>query len=235
MKSIQRAAVAIAACASLFHGAASPAADAPQRPRDPWVFRSALDGHARMLTVALSDKLYITYDTQHASLARAWHDGVNFTGGVYDARHGPQPTSIGKPYFKAPENAVAWTATQNGKPVDAKPRYAGYSMHENRVSIRFTVDTPAGRVTIDESPDVGDAADGVSLVRTFTVSNLPEGTTLTLTPQGSPGDWPVAYDVVADGAAPATPAEAKPTTQPAVPMNFSKNGTFRVTTTWRQS
>ncbi|MGC4030188.1 MAG: hypothetical protein QM754_00365 [Tepidisphaeraceae bacterium] len=217
----------------------STAADAPPRPRDPWVFRSALDGHARMLTVALSDKLYITYDTQHATLARAWHDGVNFTGGVYDARHGPQPTSLGKPYFKAPNETAAWTVQQDGKPVDAKVHYLGYRMNGDSVAIDFAIHTPIGRVKISEVPEVVREGDGITLSRAFTVDGLPTGTTLDLSLAGSDGDAVVEYNVQVPAATPAGKLVATPTTQPTSQptslLRITNNGLVRLFTKWGQA
>ena len=69
-----------------------------QRPRDIWVFRSVLDKRARMVTMALSDDLWVAYDATNCGLYKAWKGGVKFDGAVYTTSHGPQPTSEGAAY-----------------------------------------------------------------------------------------------------------------------------------------
>lgn len=71
----------------------------PERPRDPWVFRSVLDGEPRMVVLALHEDLWVAYDAGNGELARAWTGDVVFRGAVHDAVHGPQPESRGTPHL----------------------------------------------------------------------------------------------------------------------------------------
>lgn len=85
--------------------APQPAPHSHGRPIDPWVFRSVLDGNARMLTAALDPNLWIAFDVDHGELWRVWGGDVHFTGTVYDTLHGPQPTARGVDHFVWPD----WT------------------------------------------------------------------------------------------------------------------------------
>src|SRR5678809_1119717 len=72
----------------------------PDRPIQPWAFRSVLDSQARILTIALHDDLWVAYHTDSCSLYKAWRGYVHFQGAVYDNNHGPQPISIGDAWIK---------------------------------------------------------------------------------------------------------------------------------------
>ncbi len=95
-----RFAPAPAAAAEAVASARAPAPEATGRPRDPWVFRSVLDGNARALTAALDHDLWIAFDVDRGELWRVWRGDVRFTGTVYDTLHGPQPTARGPAYFE---------------------------------------------------------------------------------------------------------------------------------------
>ncbi|MDA9139561.1 hypothetical protein N9N42_01795 [Flavobacteriaceae bacterium] len=47
-----------------------------ERPVDTWVFRSVLDKHPRMITVALHNDLWVAYDAQTAALYKKKHGKV---------------------------------------------------------------------------------------------------------------------------------------------------------------
>ena len=55
----------------------------PQRPTDPWAFRSVLDKNPRMLTLALDTACYIAYDLARCSLYKVWKGGVLMEGTAY--------------------------------------------------------------------------------------------------------------------------------------------------------
>jgi len=68
----------------------------PGRGHSPWVIRSSLDGRPRMLSIALAHELWLAYSTETASIHQFWRGDVDFTGPVYDAQHGFEPTSRGE-------------------------------------------------------------------------------------------------------------------------------------------
>ncbi|QYK53602.1 MAG: DUF1080 domain-containing protein [Fimbriimonadaceae bacterium] len=157
---------------------AQPAQPAPQRPRDIWVFRSVLDQNARMLTAALSNDLWVAYDTKTCSLYKAWTGGVKFDGAVYTTVHGPQPTSIGEPYLlNRAKN------TWSFGPTEVKPRYLGYKIVNKQLQFRFELTAEdKQKVQITEVPEYVPSASGtVTLERTFTVSGLKPSQNLRLT------------------------------------------------------
>ena len=67
----------------------------PERPHQPFAFRSVLDEQPRIITLALHDDVWAAYHTDSCSLYKVWKGHVQFQGAVYDNAHGPQPISIG--------------------------------------------------------------------------------------------------------------------------------------------
>ncbi|MGE0000779.1 MAG: family 16 glycoside hydrolase [Fimbriimonadaceae bacterium] len=143
----------------------------PDRPVDVWAFRSVLDGRPRMLTLALSEDLYVAYDATHCSLVQAWVGGVKLDGSVYTAEHGPQPTSTGSWYYRGPADRDVWRV--NG--VTVRPRFRGYRFIEGQCRLRYEL--KAGKKTIEvlETPE---RRPGPILERKFSVSGMPKGTVL---------------------------------------------------------
>jgi hypothetical protein len=134
--------------------APSPGADAPAHPRDPWVFRSVLDGKARMLTIALDDEMWLAYDATHCGLAKAWRGGVRFEGAVYDARHGPQPVSVGPVYTVGYDGPVWHARKSNGEQLALEARWAGYRLAGERVTLLYDLALADGRVVrVEETPE----------------------------------------------------------------------------------
>jgi hypothetical protein len=150
------------------------------RPRDPWVFRSVLDEQARMVTIALSDRLWIAYDAQTCSLHKGWDGGVKFTGGVYDARHGPQPQSQGAVYFAT--DGAAWMVETDGRLQPVTSRYRGYQLRDDGVVLRYTIDVAGapGAVEVEERPEVDASGQALALRRTLRVTGLGDAQRLAL-------------------------------------------------------
>jgi hypothetical protein len=119
------------------------------RPRDPWVFRCVLDQHPRMVTLALSDEMWVAYDATHCGLYKAWKGGVHFDGPVYTTVHGPQPTSVGTSYVDGIDGGV-WYG--NGKLANA--RWKGYRFNGDHVALEYEIALADGRkVAVQESPE----------------------------------------------------------------------------------
>ncbi len=119
------------------------------RPRDPWVFRCVLDQHPRMVTLALSDEMWVAYDATHCGLYKAWKGGVHFDGPVYTTVHGPQPTTQGTSYVDGVDGDV-WSV--NGQL--AKARWKGYRFNGEHVALEYEIPLPDGRkVAVQESPE----------------------------------------------------------------------------------
>ena len=165
------------------------------RPRDPWVFRCVLDRKPRIVTLALSDEMWIAYDATTCGVYKAWKGGVNFDGPVYTTVHGPQPTSVGSSYTEGFEGDV-WEANVAGKDVPVHAVWRGYLFNGDHVALQYELQLPGGKkVLVQESPEfvkpetLFDAARREELVlmeghpgllRSFLARDIPEDTKITL-------------------------------------------------------
>ncbi|MDR6197396.1 PA14 domain-containing protein [Siphonobacter sp. SORGH_AS_0500] len=150
------------------------------RPREAWVLRSVLDNRPRMLSVALHDKLWLAYNTQTASLYKAWLGTIDFSGPVYTSAHGPQPVSVGVAYMQEPD-ANPWRVLTNGTEVTPGITYKGHSIVNNQVTLKYELDYQGKKILIEESPDFFEAAgDRTGFKRTFVTKHIPAGVQVTL-------------------------------------------------------
>jgi len=132
---------------------ATPQLPVPERAREPWVFRSVLDGRPRIVTLALCRDLWAAYDTQTGGIYKCWKGGVSFQGAVYTSVHGAQPVSTGRDYQVGLEGAV-WSAEIDGKPAALRVQWHGYFIKEGRVHLEFDLRLPDGRVVrMQETPE----------------------------------------------------------------------------------
>ncbi len=99
------------------------------RGHTPWVIRSNLDGHPRMINFALAPELWASYDTQTGQLYQVWEGDILFEGATYDYRHGPQPSSPGKWLYQA---AV---------PAEESVRYLGHRFSDGGASVSFSYES----------------------------------------------------------------------------------------------
>ncbi len=137
-----------------------------ERPRDIWVFRSVLDSRPRMVTVALHEDLWVSYDATHCSLYKAWNGGVKFDGAVYTTVHGPQPTSYGDAYEMGILDEEVWRL--NGESV--KAQFKGYRFDGGHVRFQYWLPNQPAPVKVFETPEYSSAPDGrVAFVREFRV------------------------------------------------------------------
>jgi hypothetical protein len=177
-----------------FQGA--PPAAPVVRPRDPWVFRSVLDGRPRIVTIALDDEMWVAYDATTCGLYRAWKGGVRFAGAVYTTEHGPQPTSEGPSYTEGYDEPTWEVTTAEGR-VPARAVWRGYRTQGTRaVRLLYDVLLPDGRaVRVEETPEfvrpmdrfteeqideMAVPSDTPGLLRTFHAIDVPEGVKLSV-------------------------------------------------------
>lgn len=133
----------------------------PERARDIWVFRSVLDQEARMVSIGLSKDLWVAYDATNCGLYKVWTGGVKFDGAVYTSVHGPQPTSVGTPYYIAKPGTGGWEWTVNGNRQLTKPLFRGYRFENKQVTLNFEFLRPDGTpIRIQETPEAGPTAAG---------------------------------------------------------------------------
>ena len=151
------------------------------RPNDPWVFRSVMDKQPRMITFALNDRLWASYSTDSCALYKIWSGSVDFTGAVYNMRHGPQPLSVGDSWM---ENKYPhpWIVVQNGKEITPPTDYKGHRYtRDGHAELMYDLVLPDGqRVRINEQPEYTERDGQPGFQRRFTVQQCPEGVRVAL-------------------------------------------------------
>lgn len=141
-----------------------PATTAPAiRGHDPWVFRCALDRQPRMVVLAVAPGWWVAFDAARGAIYKAWEGEVEFTGTVYDTRHGPQPRAIGETLF---ESRPIRIVGEDGNPAfDAQWQWRGYRFVEGEVELSISCNAPDGReIVVVLSPRVL-ARDGRPVLR----------------------------------------------------------------------
>lgn len=160
----------------------SVAVQAHERPHDPWVFYSVLEGgptHA--IVVALHHDLWLLYDFSEGALFRAINGRVDISDPTSpDPYHGSA--------YMAKADGPVWRVFQDGEQVEARLVYRGHRFEGENVRLLYGVILPGGdEVRITEMPDVRDRPDedAFGLVRLFETAEVPEGVELMLLlPQG---------------------------------------------------
>ncbi|MEZ4883597.1 MAG: family 16 glycoside hydrolase [Chitinophagales bacterium] len=147
-----------------------------ERPNSPWVFRSVLDTQARMITLALDDKMWVAYRTDKASLYKAWSGGVVFQGAVYNTMHGPQPVSYGDAWM-VNKYANPWLLVEDHDATLLTAKYKGHRFENGYVQLMYELTTPTGE-NINVTEQVEHFNSGThqqGLERIFTTENVPKG------------------------------------------------------------
>ena len=107
------------------------------RPNECWVRRSVLDKRARIIDVDLNKDLYVAYDGNNCGIFKIWKGGVNFSGAVWDSKHGPQPVSLGKPFTEGILDEQIWFLQKAGLDVPTKVNFKGYIWKNNSVTFKY--------------------------------------------------------------------------------------------------
>ena len=154
----------------------------PQRPMDPWAFRSVLDKQPRMLTLALDSSCYVAYDLARCTIYKAWKGGVTLEGAAYTDKKNVQPTTWGSSYFSDSLHHFKWVAEVNGKNNFPQVLSKGYAFYQNQINLRFELLLPSGdTIRIEEQPEFAQSERGKpGLERLFTTSGVPDGVTVSL-------------------------------------------------------
>ena len=150
------------------------------RPRDPWVFRSVLDLQPRMITLALHEDLWVAYSTERASLYQVWKGDVQFEGAVYDAQHGPQPTTRGRIYTKNKYDNP-WSIRRGNQEIQLAVNYLGHKIVDDKAVIMYQLQgegTPV--ITMEETVDVTLIGKRPQLNRSFSASGVSDSDKLLL-------------------------------------------------------
>ena len=152
------------------------------RPKDIWFFRSVLDLHPRMLTLALDSQCYIAYDLAHSKLYRVWKGGVTLEGAAYTDKKNLQPTSWGTSYVADSVLHFEWIAERDGKNDLSRIVNRGYAIRDNRIYLKFELLLLSGdTIRVEEHPEFIRSETGrPGLERLFKTSGIPGGVTVSL-------------------------------------------------------
>jgi cytochrome c len=138
------------------------------RPMEMWAFRSVMDEQPRILTAALHDDLWVSYDVQRGLLYKAWKGDVNFDGAVYTTVHGPQPTSLGYAFFEKSDDQ--WVVMKDAEPLSFKLKYKGHSVLDNQLKLTYKLQLEDGNtITIIERPEHTFRGNQTGLVRQYEI------------------------------------------------------------------
>src|SRR5688572_27079068 len=146
----------------------------PERPFQPWVFRSVLDSQSRIVTLALHDDMWVAYRTDSCSLYKAWKGHVHLQGAVYDNAHGPQPMSIGDAWL-VNTHLQPWSVKKGDQEMLSEVQYAGHSFMNGHVSLMYTLICNDGtNIKVYEQPEAIEKANGqLGFERIFKIENAP--------------------------------------------------------------
>lgn len=147
------------------------------RPIGHWVFRSVLDRNPRMVTLALSDGMWVSYHAETGAMYKAWKGSVYFDGAVYTTAHGPQPISIGNSYI---ENKYKnpWFLLSGKDTVSTVFKYRGHRFVDGKAQLMYslTADSMSQPILIYEELETSKTASGSPVLeRTYVTENVPNG------------------------------------------------------------
>lgn len=144
-----------------------------ERPRDPWAFRSVLDKHPRMLTLALDTACYAAYDMAGCKLYKVWKGGITLEGAAYTDKKNVQPTSWGTAYSDTLQ--TEWAVLRDNVSDSFKLINRGYRFNNNRITLNYLLITSTlDTIAIHEQPEFVIGKNGEpGLTRTFTTENFP--------------------------------------------------------------
>ena len=153
---------------------AAPPDDNAGRPNDPWVFRSVMDKQPRMITFALDDRMWVSYSTDSCALYKVWSGGVDFSGAVYNMRHGPQPMSVGNAWIENKYHQP-WRVAVGGAVQNPRTDYKGHRYtKDGHAEIMYDlVLTDGRRIRINERPEYVEQDRQAGFERTYTVEDCP--------------------------------------------------------------
>ena len=150
-------------------------ADGPERPYQPWVFRSVLDQQPRIITLALHDNMWAAYHTDSCALYKIWKGHVQLQGAVYDNAHGPQPISIGDAWIVNPYKHP-WSVKNNNAEVLKEVRYAGHTIKEGRATLKYNLVCENGSIIrAEEQPEFLEKDGQMGFERVFRLTDVPDG------------------------------------------------------------
>lgn len=171
--------------------------EGPDRPAQPWVFRSVLDQQPRIITLALHDDLWAAYHTDSCSLYKVWKGHVLLQGAVYDNAHGPQPISIGDAWMVNPHKHP-WSVKHNEQEVLKEVKYTGHLLRKGRAILKYNLICQDGSIIqVEEQPEFLERDGQIGFERLFRLTNVPDGYDVSMSQKVS--SLALAQNVVTNG------------------------------------
>lgn len=149
-------------------------------PNPPKAIRSVLDGKSRILSIFLSDELWLAYDTTNAQVYKAWRGDILLEGPVYTEAHGPQPTTRGELWKAYPGSTWILLNEADNATQQLDVHYLGHKYDNNTIVILYELRSTETIITVSEVPSAKKIGSGVLLNREFKVSGIPQGKRLIL-------------------------------------------------------
>ncbi|WP_240469743.1 cytochrome C [Cyclobacterium sp. SYSU L10401] len=156
--------------------------EVPERPLDPWAFRSVLDRKPRMLSLALDSACYAAYDLAKGQLYKVWKGGILMEGTVFTNKKNIQPGSWGEAYYKEGDLPGKWVVSKNGQEIPFELQYKGYLLDDKRITLNYDFILEDGsRIALQESPEfTRDGAGNPGFERYFKFRDKPKALTFEL-------------------------------------------------------
>lgn len=154
----------------------------PERPLEPWAFRSVLDRKPRMLTVALDTACYVAYDLSTCTLYKVWKGGVLMEGAAYSDKKNVQPISWGQSYLPDSIRETQWVAEKDQRTQASRIIHKGHAFKDKQIYLKYWMILATGdTIRIEERPEfVRNEKGDPGLERTFSLSGVPDGVTVSL-------------------------------------------------------
>jgi cytochrome c len=142
--------------------------------------RSTLDGESRVISLKFGNEITAAFDTKRSVLFILWRGNLDYTGAVFDQKHGPQPTSTGQAFVL---NGQSKWSLEGGDVA-----YVGHQIYDGNVTLLYRAKGIHNGVTwladIQETPmatlSQPGSQSGLIFNRQFSVAGLPANLELTL-------------------------------------------------------
>jgi hypothetical protein len=210
--------------------ASATAVFAQTRPRDPWVYRTALnvDGASRpngsknrLVAVLLNTNFTAFYSTENGGLYMTRSGTARDINDTYSqVVFGQVQTFTGGAVLHKNTAAALWEFLDNGSPATSKTVFRGYNLKGNVVTLRYTLKAGANTVEIAETPEFVSGGSG-GIRRAIAVSGLGTGQSVRLRLNGGVAteSWTAQSGGTVSGTNP-------------MYLTIAANGTATVTGTW---
>ena len=200
------------------------------RPRDPFVYRTALNldnasrpnnSKNRLVAVLLNANFTAFYSTENGGLFLTRSGTAKDINDTYtQVAFGQVQTFTGGAVLHRNNAATLWEFLDNGSPATSKTVFRGYTLKASKVTMRYSILAGANTVEIAETPEyVAGGTGGMS--RAIAVSGLGTGQSVRLKLNGGVATetWTAASGGTVSGTSP-------------MYLTISANGTATVTGSW---